>query len=347
MWSLLLLLLSTFTNATIKISDTEIYELTPFGYWLSDCIHHVPSSSNIINHDNHFTINGIKQSRCHTPHNSTYIQQQISSHSQSTTTNTNLTALPGNGWQAYVKQRMGDAVTGFEGNWIVPSLPVKPSTNEVLYTFPALQNTDWVPPENKPTGDFDIIQPVLQYGYKSGKGGKTQKIYIQFSTIFYFVHILLDVYIFINVCIFCMFFKGGLFWSISSWYVTLSNDVIQSPLVRVNPGDLVYGSMKKIGNDTWYINSRDETSKMNTSFSVSRTILSAQPWVYVALEVYNIDDCNQFPSKGTTIPFSNLELDTTQGKTPIEWAEGNNGQTPPVCDVKVSTYSSNAVTIAF
>ena len=155
----------TITYAIIKVSDNEIYQLTPFGYWLSDCIHTVPAASNLINFDSHFTVNNNKISRCHTAHNYTNITQRIFE-----ATSKNISE-EGNGWQAYVKQDMGSAVNAFNGTWIVPALPVQKSVDEVLYTFTALQNIDWVPPQNEPSDPFDIIQPVLQYGYESGKGG--------------------------------------------------------------------------------------------------------------------------------------------------------------------------------
>eukprot|EP00483_Globobulimina_turgida_P006731 UN06742 len=206
---------------------------------------------------------------------------------------------------------MGSAVTGFNGNWIVPALPVKKSTEEVLYTFIALQNIDWVPPENDPQQPFDIIQPVLQYGFESGKG-------------------------------------AGSFWGISSWYVTLSNDVIQSPLIMVNPGDLIEGLMRKVGNDSWFLNSIDLTTGKNTSFTLSRSILHSQPWVYVTLEVYNIDNCQEeYPPKGSNVPFTNLVLQNNHINTTIEWTPGRNGQDPPVCDAKISTYNPTSVTITF
>merc|ERR1712129_575882 len=206
---------------------------------------------------------------------------------------------------------MGNAVNAFNGTWVVPSFPVQKSTEEVLYTFTGLQNIDWVPPQNEPSAPFDIIQPVLQYGYESGKG-------------------------------------GGPFWGISSWYVTLSNDVIQSPLVHVQPGDLIIGVMQKVGTDAWFINTIDATTKQNTSFVVSRSILGSQPWAYVTLEVYNIDNCEEeYPPKGTSIAYTDLVLQVDKRNTSIDWTEGRDGQSDPVCDAKVSTYSANSVKISF
>eukprot|EP00483_Globobulimina_turgida_P008103 UN08119 len=226
MFSVVLLLLSI-TDAAIRITDDEIYELTPFGYWLSDCFHSVPAGSEIINFDQHFTVNGHTIPRCKRKHNSTYIKERIASHLDTRV------GATGSGWQAYVKQNAGDSVTGFNGTWTVPPLPVQRSVSEVLYTFTALQNIDWVPPEREPNKPFDIIQPVLQYGQESGRG-------------------------------------GGAYWGVSSWYVTLGNDVVQSTLVRAEPGDTIFGVMQKTGTETWFVNSICVETQKNTSFNLKR-----------------------------------------------------------------------------
>ena len=130
--------------------------------------------------------------------------------------------------------------------------------------------------------------------------------------------------------------------------MTLSNDVIQSPLVHVNPNDVIVGVMQKVGTDAWFINSIDSTTKQNTSFVVSRSILNSQPWVYVTLEVYNIDDCEeQYPPKGTSIAYTDLVLQINKQNRSIGWTEGRDGQSSPVCDAKVGTFSANSVTISF
>eukprot|EP01083_Nonionella_stella_P285366 971313_1 len=304
MFSVVLLLFGI-TNAVIKISDDEIYELTPFGYWSSECFHSIPSGAEVINFDEHFTVNGRSILRCRRPHNSTYINERINSYLSKTV------GATGSGWQVYVKQDAGDSVTGFNGTWTVPPLPVQRSTGEVLYTFTGLQNIDWVPPEREPTKPFDIIQPVLQYGAESGRG-------------------------------------GGAYWGVSSWYVTLGNDVLQSTLVKVSPGDSILGVMQKTSTETWFVNSIDVNTAKNTSFSIKRSILQSQPWVYVTLEVYNIGNCeNEYPPKGTTIPYTKLSL--TENNTPakLNFQIGTNGQKPPVCDSKIAINDATSVTITF
>ena len=147
---------------------------------------------------------------------------------------------------------------------------------------------------------------------------------------------------------FVCFDKGGAYWGVSSWYVTLSNDVIQSKLVKVSPGDSILGIMQKTGNDTWFINSIDQNTKENTSFSVKRSILSSQPWVYVTLEVYNIANCkDEYPPSGTTIPYTDLALGVNNQDATLDFTIGTDGQRPPVCDSSIKIDSTTAVTITF
>merc|ERR1712129_125417 len=167
--------------------------------------------------------------------------------------------------------------------------------------FTALQNINWVPPQTAPDEPFDVIQPVMGYGYGSAKG-------------------------------------GGPFWSLASWYVTLSTDVIQSPLLQVQPGDAIRGVMQKSANssNSWFVNAMDISSAQNTSFTVSRALLEAQPWAYVALEVYNIAECSDFPPKGSTVPFSDLEVQLQHINATVDWVVGRNGQTPAVCGAHIN-----------
>ena len=133
----LVFLLIGLSNAAIRISDDEIYELTPFGYWLSDCFHGARAGAHIENFDDHFTVDGVKIPRCHTPHNSTYINERIAQYLKDNGQQN--VGETGNGWQAYVKMDAEENVNMFNGNWVVPPLPVKKSAEEVLYTFTALQ----------------------------------------------------------------------------------------------------------------------------------------------------------------------------------------------------------------
>ena len=88
-----------------------------------------------------------------------------------------------------------------------------------------------VPQNPRPNKPFDIIQPVIQYGPSFGGGGD--------------------------------------YWTLGSWYVTLTNDVVVSELVQVGvgaldsslrgsdgraqvqKGDSIFGNMTMTADDTW------------------------------------------------------------------------------------------------
>ena len=126
----------------------------------------------------------------------------------------------------------------------------------------------------------------------------------------------------------------------ASWYVTLSTDVIQSPLVQVQPGDSIRGIMQKSGNaSTWFVNTIDVTAGKNTSFTVSRALLEAPPWAYVALEVYNIEQCSDFPPQGSTVPTPTWSCSSTTSTPPSTgWWAGTDRGRP--CAARASTRSS-------
>ena len=141
--------------------------------------------------------------------------------------------------------------------------------------------------------------------------------------------------------------KGGPFWGIASWYKTLTNDVIQSKYIDVEPGDEILGMMNKIGIDSWYINTAQTSSGKNTSFTVKRDILRSQQWAYVALQANHIESCEDFPAAGTIVPFTNIAIASNHVNQTVEWVQGRDGQNPPVCDVKISHFEYDEVFIAF
>eukprot|EP01084_Bolivina_argentea_P283665 485898_1 len=289
--------------------DEYNFVMTPFGGWLKECVHTVKAGSHIVNYDDHFmVINDEKQYK---------IQRCKTPNPYWTSkkdTINSTQATFGEGWQAYIKQNSeSNDISSFLGNWTVPPLPTKPSEIEVLYTFTGLQNIDWVPPEIPPLNrSFDIIQPVLGYGARSATG-------------------------------------GGSFWSIASWYVTLGIDVIQSEIIKVEPGDIIFGNMTKINNNgTWYIDSVNMNNGQHTDFTVSRSILVSQPWIYVTLEVYDIWSCSEYPLK-STIPYTNLYA--TNGNKPFvfNWKIESNPITPPICNESMTVDNNDGtdVTIYF
>jgi len=221
--------------------------------------------------------------------------------------NENVNAIDGDGWQVYVKQDVGSTVSALLGDWIVPANPSK--SGQTLFTFTGLQNIDWVPPNPPPTESFDIIQPVLQYGVSDAGGGS--------------------------------------YWSIASWYVTLGRDVVYSKLQKVDAGDRLFGNMTKTGDDTWFINAVDLTSKVSSYISVTKSVLTSQPWIYVTLEVYDVFACEQYPEIGSQLPYTNLVLYEDGQIVSAQWQVGTDGQNPPICNATIEIVSDSAVTITW
>jgi len=46
---------------------------------------------------------------------------------------------------------------------------------------------------------------------------------------------------------------NGDYWSVKSWYVTLTNDIVVSDEIQVNAGDEIFGNMTKVAPNTFYI----------------------------------------------------------------------------------------------
>lgn len=87
----------------------------------------------------------------------------------------------------------------------------------------------------------------------------------------------------------------GSYWGLASWYLTLSGDTFWSPLIIVNPGDIIYGNMTRyvfiqniirfrIKGETWYIGTVLERNMNTTALTVTNPRLASQPWAYVTLE---------------------------------------------------------------
>eukprot|EP00026_Physarum_polycephalum_P013773 Phypoly_transcript_14213.p1 GENE.Phypoly_transcript_14213~~Phypoly_transcript_14213.p1 ORF type:complete len:302 (-),score=13.80 Phypoly_transcript_14213:103-942(-) len=189
------------------------------------------------------------------------------------------------GWQSWVSFSTPDnsTFTKFLGNFSVPSEPENFNEEGILYMFTGVQNYNWVPTPSDPTPTppgFDIIQPVLQYGRTPDKGGK--------------------------------------YWAVASWYVTLDDNYIASKLVKVNAGDIIYGTMTNKGGGSWFIGAAVVGTTSSSNIQVSKPRLISQPWAYCTLEVYNIDKCEYMPS-ASSVQFTNLYLETSSGPITPTW----------------------------
>jgi len=135
-------------------------------------------------------------------------------------------------------------------------------------------------------------------------------------------------------------------WGLASWYVTVDENVFESTLIAVNPGDSIFGNMTRINETAWYISGI--SSGQNTFLRVDDPRLNTQPWAYCTLEVYGIQDCStDFPPASSPIKFTQLQLFDQGGKNPVTpvWQALNNGADH--CNASATVGSASDTTITF
>jgi len=170
------------------------------------------------------------------------------------------------GWVAYAFWNASAVVTSYVGTWIVPPKPRSLDT-QTLFTFPGLVNVyTSVHANDRPSQAVSIIQPVLQWG-PSVDG-------------------------------------GGSYWAIGSWWVSANYTAIWSPLKKVNSGDTILGTMVYNNNQTWSINTFDQTTKASTTLNINVGV--HEHYAFVSLEVYNVGDCKDYPNG--VIPYTGLSI---------------------------------------
>jgi len=166
-------------------------------------------------------------------------------------------------------------------------VPPKPSTNagQILYTFNGLVNTY---SGDSDYVDEDIIQPVLQYGTTPAGGGN--------------------------------------YWAMASWYVTADGTALFSSVLEVAVAATIYGIMQETTPDHWFISGNDTNTGKSTSLKVSKGATTKfEPWAFVTLEVYQVTNCDQYPTNGK-IPYTNLAITSTSGPETPSWIKSSQQQ---------------------
>jgi hypothetical protein len=151
--------------------------------------------------------------------------------------------------------------------------------------------------------------------------------------------------------------EGGLYndsWHLWSWTCCPKNLTWHSPdIAGFAPGDTIYGSIAKVGADTWRIDSAWQDAAAGDaanggSGAWHNTTLTSQVGGYnynyadVTLEVYNLTSCEQM-STGS-VAFTDLVLRTSGGTrwTPSTWYPS--GFASP-CEISLKIESPTAMTI--
>jgi len=294
--------------AIFNVLGSAHYVRTPQGLVWNTCMRQVPSGTHIIT--------TAEQTVAIFPDESVHVIPKCPKKTIPNAPKTKKSTIaqrdsPDDGWQVWTAFNNNDNVTfdSFLGKFSVPQSPQN-WDGGILYMFTGLQNDNWVPVNGEfptPPG-FDIIQPVLQYGGDSENG-------------------------------------GGDYWGLASWYVTLDSGALWSDLITLNDGDIIFGNMTRTAPSTWFIGGTADGQ--TTSISVTYDRLKNQAWAYCTLEVYEIDDCNNFPPTGSAMKFTELALYDQGGKNEVtaDWqALNNNGDH---CSAAVTIISPTQVTIQF
>jgi len=119
--------------------------------------------------------------------------------------------------------------------------------------------------------------------------------------------------------------NGHAGWTMASWYG--ETQYVQSDSVAVNPGDTITGLLE-LRSNTWYIESYNNGALI-TRLAIANgksnsTYFRNQNSAQVALEVYGVGQCANYPNAGS-MAWSKMSIqDSSNAYTP-NWAPSNNG----------------------
>lgn len=313
---LLIAVLAAFV-ATVLGSD---YYLTPFGYVHKKCISKMSGGDHLYDHGKGKGVSITSEAgekrhipTCDVPAHLRIMSEDPSSPNAPQKQKKESRA---DGWQVYTQFNNANNVSfdSFLGYFNVPQRPAKSGFDTTtVFLFTGLQNDDWVPLHGPPFSgvprNFDIIQPVLQWGPSAAGGGD--------------------------------------YWSLASWYVTTDDGAIFSQPKRLEAGDVIFGNMTQTGTNTWFIGSEVTAKQIVSNIHVTKPRLASQAWAFVTLEVYGLHDCEEFPPSSSPCVFDKMSLTTKGMPTVPQWESKVGGTTISSCNQKLSVLSPSRVVIKF
>jgi len=255
----------------LGFASAELYTATPAGWVYSDCVHGVPSGTVL---DELPTGELLAKH----PNGDEVVIPLCKPANGLPVLHRNRAAVPGapeiyDGWTAYTEFNISNNPTNtFDKMLGNMSVPNAPVTApQQLYLFPGLQNINWVPVVDSPP-----------------------------TTAFDIIQPVLQ-------------YPGdsGFYWSVKSWYVTLTIGTVYSAELRVSTGDIVYGLMQRQSGNTWLIECKDWQSGKSTNLTTTQNTLQYQPWAYTTVECYGCNGCKTYPTQPEL--FTGLKL--YQGST--------------------------------
>jgi len=130
---------------------------------------------------------------------------------------------------------------------------------------------------------------------------------------------------------------GGEYWTVASWFV--GSNAVYSTLAKVSAGDTILGKMVFNKNTTWSIIAIDQTSPAQSGLNVKTGTM--EPYAFVSLEVYGVQDCGDYPNGATT--FSKLALLDGSKNLKPQW----NPQVVQQCSEAVQVVNPTTITVKF
>jgi hypothetical protein len=110
---------------------------------------------------------------------------------------------------------------------------------------------------------------------------------------------------------------GGAYWSIASWYVLGNGQAFFTPLVPVNPGDVLVGVMTLTGQANGLFSYQSEFQGIpGTQLPVQN--VAELVWCNETLEAYSITACSDYPATNLT-PMQSINLQTGNATPKVHW----------------------------
>lgn len=134
---------------------------------------------------------------------------------------------------------------------------------------------------------------------------------------------------------------GGPFWAIASWYVHTTGQAFYTPLVKVDVGDVLVGSMTLSGQSgTSFTYSSEFRGIAGTNLVVQG--IDELLWCSETLEAYGVIDNSYYPASPLT-PFRNIKIRTGNLSPNVVWgvenpSTGSGQRAVAVSDSEVDIY---------
>jgi len=137
--------------------------------------------------------------------------------------------------------------------------------------------------------------------------------------------------------------EGGNYWSVRSWYVTLTGGSLVSDEIPLSVGGTVFGNMTRVGPTSYYIGSTNTATGKTTSLTVNKPRLKNQNWAFTTVECYGCDGCDWLPTNDCD--FTDMTLASDSGPLTATWAAEVSPN--PKCHTTAHVTDSATVTYSF